>query len=173
MSLGLVLAGPPGAIVGGLGAWAHARRRGSSGPPPEIRLVLMLLLVELRSGSSVLAALQSAAARLPGYSAIRRVARVATVSGLVAAISVSDESLRPVVAQLARSQRSGSSLASTVMAMIEQDLARSRAEKLTRARTLPVRLMIPVTLLMLPGLLLLLYAPALIQTFDQLIRSWS
>lgn len=171
--LGLVVAGPPGGLGGGVAGWLLSRRHAKVSHPPQPRLVMVLLLVELRSGLSVLAALQSSSDRLAEYDALRRVARVATVSGLIAAISEADDQLRPIVGQLARAQRSGSSLASAIHRMIEQDLARSRAERLARARTLPVRLMIPVTLLMLPGLILVLYAPALIRTFSQLTEGWT
>lgn len=171
-ALGLMIAGPLGGLAGGAVAWLWARRRARPSPIPEPRLVMVLLLVEIRSGSSVLAALQRASARLPSYPALHRVARVATVSGLVAALSECDDALRPIVAQLARAQRSGSSLDSAVRRMLDQDLASFRSGRLARARALPVKLMVPVTLLMLPGLVLLLYAPALIRTFSRLTGSW-
>ena len=90
----------------------------------------------------------------------------------MSALSECDATLRPIVAQLARAQRSGSSLTSSMRTMLEQDLARFRAARLAKARSLPVKLMIPITLLMLPGLVLLLYAPGLIETFSQLTEGW-
>lgn len=168
VSIGLLLAGPLGGVLGGLapplwGMVARAR-------PPEtpLRVVLLLLLVELRSGSSVLAALIGAAEALPEYESLRTVARVGRVSGLVSALPHADDSLRPVVAQLARAQRSGASLSETVRRMLETELASERSRRIARARTIPVRLMIPVTLLMLPGLVLLLYAPSLLGVFEDL-----
>lgn len=172
-SVGLVLGGVPGAVIAGVGAWLWPHRSRRPPSPPSRQLVLVLLLVELRSGLSVLAALQSTAAGLPDYAVLRRVSRVATVSGLIGSISHCDDNLRPIVVQLARAQRSGASLTSAVRRMIEQDLAQMRSDKIAKARTLPVRLMIPVTLLMLPGLILVLYAPALIRTFNQLTGGWS
>jgi pilus assembly protein TadC len=171
-ALGSIVAGPVGALAAAMAAlWARARaKRPNSDPEP--RVVMLLLLVELRSGKSVLAALQSVASRLADYDALRRVARVATVSGLVSSITECDRSLRPIVAQLARAQRSGAPLSSAVHRLLDRDLARHRTASLTRARALPVKLMIPVTLLMLPGLVLLLYVPDLVRTFDQLTGSW-
>ncbi|HEX6221173.1 MAG TPA: hypothetical protein VF115_08780, partial [Acidimicrobiia bacterium] len=67
-----------------------------------------------------------------------------------------------------RAQRSGASLGGSVRRMLDNALASERARKLARARTLPTRLMIPVTLLMLPGLILTMYAPSLLATFDDL-----
>ena len=171
-ALGSLVAGPIGALAGALAVlWTRARADRPD-PDPEPRAVMLLLLVELRSGSSVLASLQSVASRLPEYENLRRVSRVATVSGLVSSIPECDDSLRPIVAQMARAQRSGAQLSSAVHRLLDQELARYRASRLARARALPVRLMIPVTLLMLPGLVLLLYVPDLFRTFDQLMGSW-
>lgn len=172
-SAGLVIAGPLGAVVGGAVPWLVSRVPRRAAPPPGTRLVLMVLLVEVRSGLSVLAALQSAASLLAGHPALRRAARVATVSGLTSAISVAGPELRPVLAQLARAQVSGASIAGALRAMLERDLAAERARRIAVARSLPVRLMIPVTMLMLPGLVLLLYGPSLLRLFEELTGAWT
>lgn len=167
-SLGLVVAGPVGAGVGAVAPWVWMRLRSSRPPDPSANLVLLLLLIELRSGVSVLAALIAVSDGLPEYSSLRTVARVARVSGLISALPFADEALRPVLAQLARAQRSGASLSGSVRRMLDNALASDRAKRLARARTLPTRLMIPVTLLMLPGLILAVYAPSLLATFEDL-----
>ncbi|MEA1901945.1 MAG: type II secretion system F family protein [Actinomycetota bacterium] len=172
-AVGFMVAGLPGALVGAGLATVVSRRRSVTVPLPTRRLVLLLLLVELRSGLSVLAALQGVSEGLPDDHDLRRVARVATVSGLTSSLSEASPRLRPLVAQLARAQRSGSSLSNVVRVMLDQDIATERAERLSKARSLPVRLMIPVTLLMLPGLVLMLYAPSLLRLFDDLIGAWS
>jgi hypothetical protein len=133
-----------------------------------LNLVLMVLLIELRAGASVLAALIATSESLPDYDSLRTVARVSRVSGLMSALPYADEALRPVLSQLVRAQGSGASLAGSVRRLLEGALASERARRLTRARTLPTRLMIPVTLLMLPGLILALYAPSLLATFEDL-----
>lgn len=149
------------------------RRRRSGRPhPPSTRLILILLLVELRSGLSVLAAIQGASNALPDHVGLMTVARMASVNGLTAAVGHAPDSIRPVVAQLARAQRSGSSLSGTVRRLIEDDLADERARRLARARSLPTRLMVPVTLLMLPGLVILLYTPSLLGLYRDLIGGW-
>lgn len=167
-SLGLVVAGPLGAAAGAAMPflWRLIRRRRV--PDPPITLVLLLLLVELRSGLSVLAALNGVSEFLPGYESLRRVSRLSRVTGLVGALPYADDRLRPMVAQLARAQRSGASLGGAVRQMLESELAADRSRRIARARTLPVQLMIPVTLLMLPGLVLLLYAPSLLSMFGDL-----
>jgi hypothetical protein len=52
--------------------------------------------------------------------------------------------------------------------MIEADIAAEKARRVARSRSLPVRLMIPLTLLLLPGLVLLLYAPSMFRLFEEL-----
>jgi hypothetical protein len=167
-SLCLLVGGPLALLVGALAPHAWSRFRDKKPEDPPIRVVLLLVLVELRSGSSVLAALIAASEALPGYSSLRTVARVGRVSGLVPALPYADDRLRPVVAQLARAQRSGASLSEAVRRLLDNELAADRTRRIARARTIPVRLMIPVTLLMLPGLVLLLYAPSLLGLFEDL-----
>jgi hypothetical protein len=158
----------PGSVAALLSVriWRWWRRRPE--PDPPLTLVLLLLLVQLRSGQSVLAALIEVSRTLPGYESLRRVSRAARVAGLSSAIVHADGSLRPVVAHLARAQRTGASLTGAVRRMLETELAEDRARRTSRARALPVRLMIPITLFMLPGLILLLYAPSLLGMFEDL-----
>jgi hypothetical protein len=167
-SVGLIVAGPFGCLVGLAVPRAVQWWRSRPAPRPPLTSVLLLLLVELRSGRSVLAALIETSRRLPDYHSLRRVARVALVAGLAESIGYADNSLRPVVAQLARAQRTGASLSNAVRKMLESELSADRSRRVARARTLPVRLMIPVTLLMLPGMVLLLYAPSLLAMFQDL-----
>lgn len=148
--------------------WLLTGRRPKPRRPP-VRLVLLVVLVEIRSGRSVLAALQEAASRLPAHAGLTRVARVAAVAGLSNAVAYADDELRPLVAQLARAQRSGASLTVTLHRLIDEDLAEERSGRLGRARSLPTRLMLPITLLMLPGMVILVYGPSLLGLFDDLV----
>jgi hypothetical protein len=127
-----------------------------------------MLLVELRSGRSALGALQTVAAAWPAHTELARAVRIATISGLTNSVAVAGGEMRSVLSQLARAQRSGAPLADTVRAMIEADISAEKARRMARARTLPVRLMIPLTLLLLPGLVLLFYAPSMLRLFDEL-----
>ena len=170
--VGLAAAGPIGALLGGVLPWGYRTLRSSRKGGPPRRLFLILLLVEVRSGMSVLASLHGVAGMMKDHPEVERIARVASVSGLSEAISHAGPELRPILAQLARSQRSGASLSDSLRGLLERDLAAERARRLARARSLPVRIMIPVTLLMLPGLVLLLYAPALVGLLTDLTGTW-
>lgn len=168
-SAGLAFAGPQGAAVALIAeVMLTLRRRWRSGPRESMRPVMLLLLVELRSGSSALGALQAAARAFPERTDLVRCARVATVSGLTEAVATTQGEVRSVFSQLARAQRSGASLSDTVRSMIAADIAAEKTRRIARARTLPVRLMIPMSLLVLPGLVLLFYAPSLLLLFEQL-----
>ena len=167
-SVGLAAAGLPGALLG-LGAevvlrLSALRRR----PQPPIRPVLLLMLVELKSGRSGLGALQAVAAAFPEHRELVLSARVATISGLSDAVALSRGALQLALSQLARAQKSGAPLANTVRAMIEADISAEKTARIARARTLPVRLMVPITLLLLPGLVLLFYAPSMLRLFEEL-----
>jgi hypothetical protein len=168
-SAGLAFAGIPGAM---LGLITHGllvvRARARLRPDLSLRPILLLLLVELRTGSSILGAVQAAARAFPDRLDLVRASRLATVSGLNEAVAATRGGLRSVLSQLARAQRSGASLADTVRGMIEADIAAEKTRRVARARTLPVRLMIPISLLVLPGLVLLFYAPSLLLLFEQL-----
>lgn len=173
-SLGLMVAGPIGlvmAVVGG-SVWTWARNRPRPAQGPSRRLVLIVILVELRAGQSVLGALQQAAQVLPDHLGLVKVARVAAVAGLTRSLLYVDDELRPVVSQLARSQSSGAPLVGTVRRLLEEDLREERARRLEQTKSLPTRLMVPVALLMLPGIVLFMYGPSLVDLYHELFAAW-
>ena len=167
-SLGLVAAGGKGAVVGLALHFLIGIRRRAHRPHRPIRPILILLVVELRSGRSALGALQSVASVFPDHPDLVLATRVATISGLAAATAGAKGEVRAVLSQLARAQRSGAPLADSMRSMVEADVAAAKAKSVARARTLPVRMMIPITLLLLPGLVLLFYAPSMLRLFEEL-----
>jgi pilus assembly protein TadC len=74
-----------------------------------------------------------------------------------------------LITQLARVQISGASAADAVRRMLEADAARDRAQQLAKTKALPVRLMVPLTLMILPGVVLLVYGPTLIDVLGQVM----
>jgi len=171
-SAGLVVGGPGLALTVATAAKLHSMWKRSPGSPP-IRPVLMVLLVELRAGRSTLAALQQAALVFPTHRQLNLAARVAAVKGLTSAVDECRGEVRRLVAQLARAQKSGSTVADAVRAMLDADIAAERSRRLERARSLPIRLIIPITLLVLPGLVLLLYAPSLLRLLSEISGPFS
>lgn len=167
-SLGLNFFGFPGAVVAimavGLRRYAPRRRR-----EDDLRPILMVLLVELRGGRSVLSALQSASGRFPEAVALEKLVRVAAVAGLPAAVDEARGGLRLILIHLARAQASGASAADAVRRFLDDDLARERAERQARIKALPVRLMLPLSLLTLPGVVLFAYGPTILSLLDGLV----
>lgn len=166
-AVGLAVGGPALAAVGVLFGVA-VRFRPRKQTTVSFRAVLLVILVELRAGNSVLGALGSAAEVFESDDDIVRAYRVATISGLATAAQESTPALRPALVHLARAQKTGASMASTIRGLIEADIADDRARRLARARALPVRMMVPITLLLLPGLMLIFYAPGLIGTLTDI-----
>ncbi len=169
LSVTLALGGPYAAAIGGLCIVATRTWRTRRNRERAIRPVLLMLLVELRSGLSVLASLHSVARRLPEFEDLQRAVRLATVAGLPVAVERSSGQILLLLSQLARAQSSGSSAADSVRKMLESDVARERSERLARTRALPVRLMVPVTLLILPGVVILTYGPTLIKLLNDVV----
>lgn len=167
-SLGLNLFGFPGAMTAvlALGLRRHlpGRRR-----EDDLRPIMMVLLVELRGGRSVLSALQAASARFSEAGDLKRVVRVASVAGLTAAVDEARGGLRFLLIHLARAQATGASAADAVRRYLDDDLARERAERQARIKALPVRLMLPLSLLTLPGVVLLAYGPTVLSLLDGLV----
>jgi hypothetical protein len=163
----LAMGGPVLAMVGLISAMA-VKVRPKRVEPVSTRALLLVILVELRSGNSVLGAFRNAARVFESDRAIVHAYRVATTSGFTVAAQESTPALRPTLVHLARAQKTGASMASTIRGLIEADIAEGRARRLARARALPVRMMIPITLLLLPGLMLIFYAPGLIGTLSDI-----
>ena len=167
-AIGLAVAGLPGAVLGICVSAGFILRRRLRKRPTLLRPVLIVLLIELRSGRSVLGALQTVGAAFPAQTEMTLAARVATISGLSQAALLMTGEMKGVLSQLARAQKSGAALGDTVRSMIEADIAAEKASRVARSRSLPVRLLLPITLLLLPGLVLLLYAPSMLRLFDDL-----
>lgn len=75
-------------------------------------------------------------------------------------------SLRPVLALLAASERTGAPAAAALGRLAAQIRAQARRQALTRARTVPVRLLFPLVFLVLPAFLLLTVAPVVLASLS-------
>ena len=89
---------------------------------------------------------------------LRRAAR----DGLGHALAAADGRGRPLYAGAARAVVTGAPLAPAVDAVVREAIAGQRAADLEAARRLPVRLMLPLALLILPGFVLLTVGPTVL-----------
>ncbi len=77
-------------------------------------------------------------------------------------------SLRNLAIAAARTQLTGAPLLPAVEALGDELTAADRSRRLAAARKLPVKLAIPLALLILPGFVLLVTAPAVVTTLERL-----
>ena len=97
---------------------------------------------------------------------IERVLRSARASGLTAAL-LSTPGLGALGPALARAHSAGAPLRRTLEAHLAADTSARVAKAMERARTAPVRVMVPLALLLLPGFTALVVGPTLL---DHVVR---
>jgi type II secretory pathway component PulF len=164
-ALGTIVAGFPGAVTA-LAVLELARRRPRPRPQPDAVVVAARLLVLVGAGLPLVAALEAAAGSEPEVAElVRRSRRLGTVGALTGA----GGPLAPLLRRLADAASSGSPLEPTIRAFIEGERRRRHTRAVERARRLPVQLMIPMTLLVLPGFVVMVYGPAMIDMVLRLV----
>lgn len=100
---------------------------------------------------------------------VDEVLRNSRVDGLAAGLTISDGVGVRLFRMLARSHLGGVPLDRPLSAFVQEAVDRRRGELTERARRLPVRMVIPLTLLMLPGFVLLVAGPAVLITGRRLL----
>ena len=152
-----------------LGPQLRWRRRTATPGPGDVVETVMLVALGLEAGLSLRAALDwarpYAAPRLGAE--IGALLRRAQLNGLATQMRRWEGALAPALQPLARAVETGAALGPTLDGLIEVMIARHKAEAAARAQTLPVKLLFPLTLLMLPGLVLILAGPALMDVFSR------
>ena len=168
-----LLAGAVGTLLGGLplgialafiaGRLSRARRRP---PPTDVVGIGTVLLVLVGSGLPLISALSMVAAEDPEIGAVvRRWRRLGTAAALAGASGP----LSPLLHRLADSAVSGTAPEPAIRSFIDTERRRLHTQAVEKARRLPVRLMVPLTLLVLPGFVLMVYGPAFISMTQDLV----
>jgi Flp pilus assembly protein TadB len=134
----------------------------------SVDAVAVVVMVALQSGLTIPAALATAARHCdtPVRTAIEGLLREAHRSGLAPALLAVRGPLAALAMALARAHVSGAAASSSLRAFLDQRRSVTRARRLEVARALPVKLVAPISLLLLPGFLALVVAPTVI---DQLM----
>lgn len=155
-----------------LATTAWRRRRPT--PDPDVREVARLTGIALRSGHSLSRSLHHAALHSTQATseAVEDVLRRARSAGLGPALAATSGPLGPLARRLAAAHRTGASAIGTVDAVERELTERQHAERLARVRRLPVQLTIPLVLLILPGSVLVLIGPPVIEEFARLADQW-
>lgn len=162
-SLGLIVGGFPVAVLSVV-LLEVLPRLGRPRRDVDAIAVAAQLLVLVGAGLPIVAALETVAGSVRGVADVSRRAR--RVGSAVAMASATGP-LGGLLRRLADAVASGSPPEPAIRSFIDTERRRRQTEAVERARRLPVRLMIPMTLLVLPGFVLMVYGP----TFIDLVRS--
>lgn len=165
-SCGVIVAGVPGGLVALAMVEVLPRLGGRRRPVPDGIEVAARLLVLIGTGLPLLAALEVASLSMAGMENVTRRARRL---GTAAALASASGPLAPLFQRLANAAASGSPPETAIRAYIDIERRRRQTEALEWARRLPVRLMVPMTLLVLPGFVLMIYGPAFIDLVGSLL----
>ena len=154
--------------------WAASRRRSreaAAAAEREVELLARSLLVALSGGLAPAAALRTARRSLTSAlgGEVDRILRDSTRSGLAAALLSAEGAGGRLFRQLGAAHLSGAPMILTLTALAKDLHESARAEAVQRARKLPVKMVIPLSLLMLPGFLMLMAGPAVLPSFRRLI----
>jgi len=161
------------AAAAGLLRWrARLRRRrlDSAAADADVMVLAELVGMGISAGLSVGLALQSAADRV--HSTLRgevaTLLRRAHPMGLAAALASAQGRARPLWLCMARATVTGAPLAGSLAAFVATRRSAAHALRIAAARRLPIRLMLPVAMLILPGFVMLTLGPALLSALSDL-----
>lgn len=144
----------------------RARSSEADGPAWLAELLLVASMAGLPPGSALERIAPSAPAGVADI--VWRLNRSAKSVGLEKALLDIRGPFEPLCAVVARATVTGSGLASGLRSYIEAAHADEHAKRLVRVQRLPVRLLFPLALLILPGFVLLVMGPVLIEAFGRL-----
>ena len=150
-----------GLVLGGRRLW---RRRRRTDLPADLVDFVTLLSIAVGAGSNLPTGLELACREVGGSvrTEVEDLLRRSRLRGLAPALLEADGALGPLAGHLARAQVSGASVANALETYVATMRADERARHAERARTLPVRLIIPVSLLLLPGFVALVLGPVIL-----------
>lgn len=158
----------PGTLGSGI-PWSA--RREAPVRAREVVDIARLVSIGLSAGLPLHASLSHAAEETTGRAAaeLDDLLRRARSRGLALALVETAGPLAELCTRLARSQITGAPMGEAVAAFVRSRGAELRAAQLERSRTLPVKLIVPIALLLLPGFLALVVGPAVVGQVQDLV----
>jgi len=159
-------------LAGGLLWWRRRlarRRRQAEEAEQEVLVLAELVALGLAAGLPFGPAMAVASEELASdlASEVRAVLRAARLFGLESALGASDGVGAGFFQLAARAVTTGAPLRPAIDSFAQQRRGEERAKQLSAARRLPVRLMLPLALLILPGFVLLTLGPALVGALNR------
>ncbi len=167
----------PGVAVGVAlgGGWVFLYRRSRQRrmietPVDDVVAFGELVSLALSSGASPLAALTAAGRYGPPNIGpeVQRVLRKAIAGGAAVALRGYTGAVEPILRPIGHALATGAPLGLRVEAALADLRAEVHAARMARVRRLPVRLLFPLTLLILPGFMVLTLGPSLLAALDRL-----
>ena len=165
-------------ILAALGVVALARRadfmplgrRRPAVTSGELAEVCDLAAICLTGGLNIATSLRIAAAATEGVIAgeLEKILAIARVDGLDRAMATAGGGGARLYQTVARTDVTGGPMLQSVQALADELWAEEATAAVERARKLPVAMLLPLTLLILPGFLLLTIAPAVLESFSRL-----
>lgn len=128
-----------------------------------------LLSVCLSAGLPLTAAMEIAGEEVEVGDEVRDILRKARNLGMARALLTSGGQLSALAGQLARSHLSGAPIQDAVRAFVATRRAEHRFRALETARTLGVKLIVPVALMLLPGFIFLVFGPTVVEEMTGLL----
>ena len=128
----------------------------------------------LRAGLTLDAALRAARPDLPGplSAEVGAVLRRARSQGIALALAGAGGHGERVYRITERAVRTGAPVAAAIEALADELRHEDHARRMADARRLPVRMLLPLALLILPGFVLVLIGPALAGSLARLDVGW-
>lgn len=150
----------------------HLRAQRKRANWDEVSRLARLLSIGLAGGLSLPVALEESRPLLGKVvgQEVESILRLASRRGLGAGLAIgAGPHTSDLFLRLATAHSSGAPMLRGVEAFLERRRIEDRAQLMTRARTLPTRLIIPVALLILPGLLLLILGPVIVERIGSML----
>ena len=167
-----LMAFPLTAVGGFYALYRRVRLRGTQRlrRRQDTALLADLTALGLTGGMGILPALEVAAGAVGGDIAaeVDVLLRRARVEGIGAAMSGAGGAGRELYRVLGRATDTGAALLEQVTRVADEMYAEMAAQQLERVRKLPVAMLFPLTLLILPGFLLLTVVPAVLDALFHL-----
>jgi hypothetical protein len=167
-----LLAAPAAVAAGTVMVWCRLRLRATQREQlsEDAALLADLTVLALTGGLGIQPALELASGALGGSMAdeVDALLRRARVDGLATTMTGAGGAGRDLYRVIGRAVATGSALLDQVTRVADELHAEMGARRLRKVRRIPVAMLFPLTLLILPGFLLLTIAPALLDALLQL-----
>ncbi|NNF10166.1 MAG: hypothetical protein HKN74_07775 [Acidimicrobiia bacterium] len=149
----------------------RASRRSREGAERDVAVLAELVGLGLSAGLTLAQSLEAARSFVHADldREVGELLRRSVRGGLGQSLAAADGFGRRLYAGAARAVVTGAPLAPAVDAFVREAVAEQRAADLEAARRLPVRLMLPLALLILPGFVLLTVGPTVLAALERFV----